>query len=196
MSIFLIWHHLVCVLVLSCHGFNVHFSSTNNVELFPCLLSIHNIFFSKLSAQIFCWFFSFFGGTGDWTQGLHLELLHQPYFYESFFEIRSCRTICPVWRQTSILLISASWVARIIGVSHGAQLPIFIRLFVKIELWVLCSKYKCFSRYMVCWLEIIEQCEILMIAISFLFLIFTWCCLLLGNIFYFDIMPQLLQQVL
>jgi hypothetical protein len=29
----------------------------------------------------------FFCGTGAWTQGLHLEPFHQPYFYEGFFEI-------------------------------------------------------------------------------------------------------------
>jgi hypothetical protein len=28
------------------------------------------------------------------------------------------RTVCPDWLQTSILLISASWVARSKGVSH------------------------------------------------------------------------------
>jgi hypothetical protein len=36
-------------------------------------------------------FFFFFGGTGAWTQGLHLEPLHQPYFCERFFEIGSCK---------------------------------------------------------------------------------------------------------
>jgi hypothetical protein len=43
----------------------------------------------------------FFCNTGAWTQGLHLELLHQPF-----------------WLRTMILLISASWVARITGMSH------------------------------------------------------------------------------
>jgi hypothetical protein len=41
-----------------------------------------------------------------------------PIFVKGFFEIESCRTICPGWLQTGILLISASWVARITGVSH------------------------------------------------------------------------------
>jgi hypothetical protein len=31
----------------------------------------------------------FFCGTGVWTQGLHFEPLHQPYFCEGFFEIGS-----------------------------------------------------------------------------------------------------------
>jgi hypothetical protein len=64
-----------------------------------------------------------FCSTGAWTQGLHLELLHQPYFWKGFFEIGSHGTICPIWLQTSILLISASWVARITGVSHWYLAP-------------------------------------------------------------------------
>jgi hypothetical protein len=35
-----------------------------------------------------------------------------------FFWDRVLQTICPDWLWTSILLISASWVARITGVSH------------------------------------------------------------------------------
>jgi hypothetical protein len=35
-----------------------------------------------------------------------------------FFQGRVSRTICPGWLGTSILLISASWAARIIGVRH------------------------------------------------------------------------------
>jgi hypothetical protein len=34
------------------------------------------------------------------------------------FRNRVSRTICPGWPRTAILLISASWVARITGVSH------------------------------------------------------------------------------
>jgi hypothetical protein len=55
-------------------------------------------------------FFFFFCGTGTWTQGLHLETLHQPYFWD-----RVLQTICPGWLQTSTHLISASWVARIMA---------------------------------------------------------------------------------
>jgi hypothetical protein len=54
---------------------------------------------------------SFFCSTGVWTWGLHLEPLHQPFFMMGFFEIES-------WFQATILLMSASWVARIIGISH------------------------------------------------------------------------------
>jgi hypothetical protein len=63
-------------------------------------------------------FFFFFCSTGVWTQDLHLEPLHQPYFCEGFFEIGSHRTICQGWLWTAIFLISASWVAKITGVSH------------------------------------------------------------------------------
>jgi hypothetical protein len=39
-------------------------------------------------------------------------------FCEGFFWDRILQTVCPVWLQTSILLISASWAARFTGVSH------------------------------------------------------------------------------
>jgi hypothetical protein len=66
-----------------------------------------------------------FFGTGAWTQGFHLESLHQHYFCEGFFEIGSHETICSGLLQTAILLISASWVARITEASHWCQAPIF-----------------------------------------------------------------------
>jgi hypothetical protein len=62
--------------------------------------------------------FFFFCGTGVWTQDLHLEPLHQPYFHEVLFWDRVSQTICQGWHQTEILLISASWVTRITGMSH------------------------------------------------------------------------------
>jgi hypothetical protein len=66
---------------------------------------------------LFFSFFLSFCGTGLWTQGLHLEPLHKPFFVIFFWD-RVCWTICPGWLRTMILLISASWEARIIGVSH------------------------------------------------------------------------------
>jgi hypothetical protein len=39
-------------------------------------------------------------------------------FYVGCFQDRVSRTIFPGWLQTAILLISASWVARIPGMSH------------------------------------------------------------------------------
>jgi hypothetical protein len=52
---------------------------------------------------------------GAWTQGLHLEPLYQPFFVMGFFWDRVSRTICSGWLWTVILLISASWVVKIIG---------------------------------------------------------------------------------
>jgi hypothetical protein len=42
-----------------------------------------------------------------------------------FFWDRVLRTVCPGWPRTTILLISAFWVARITGVSHGHLLQLF-----------------------------------------------------------------------
>jgi hypothetical protein len=39
-------------------------------------------------------------------------------FYDGSFWDRVSQTICPGWSQTEILLISASWVVRITGLSH------------------------------------------------------------------------------
>jgi hypothetical protein len=60
----------------------------------------------------------FFCGTGVWTQGLHLEPLCQAFFVKGFFRDRVLKTTWPGLASTPILLISASWVARITGVSH------------------------------------------------------------------------------
>jgi hypothetical protein len=69
----------------------------------------------------------FFCGAVVWTQGLHLESLHQPFFLMGFFKIGSHKLFAQGWLQTMILLISVSWVARITGVSyqHPAALVIF-----------------------------------------------------------------------
>jgi hypothetical protein len=67
----------------------------------------HNLYHLYTLAPFF---FFFFCGTGTWTPGLHIETLHQPYFWD-----RVLQTICPGWLQTSTHLISASWVARIMA---------------------------------------------------------------------------------
>jgi hypothetical protein len=56
--------------------------------------------------------------TGAWAQGLQLETLQPGLFCKQFFQDRVSRVICPGWLWTVILLISASWVARITGMSH------------------------------------------------------------------------------
>jgi hypothetical protein len=55
-------------------------------------------------------------------QDLHLEPLHQPYFYGGIILDTVFWTVCLGWLWTSILLISASWIAGIIGEIHGVQL--------------------------------------------------------------------------
>jgi hypothetical protein len=65
--------------------------------------------------------FCFVLGTGTWTQGLHLEPLHQSFFVMGFFQDRVSRTIFPGWLQTKILLISASWVAGLQAWATGAR---------------------------------------------------------------------------
>jgi hypothetical protein len=62
---------------------------------------------------IYIYIYLFICDTGAWTQGQHLEPLHQPFF----FLWRVLKTICQGWLQSVILLISTSGVARIIGVS-------------------------------------------------------------------------------
>jgi hypothetical protein len=63
----------------------------------------------------------FFHGAGVWTQGLHLEPLHQLLFVVDYFQDRVSGTVCMGWLWTMILLISASWVVRITAFSHSAQ---------------------------------------------------------------------------
>jgi hypothetical protein len=80
---------------------------------------------SHVSLKVCIFFFFFFFGTGVWTQGLHSEPLHQPFFVIGFFPDRVLRTICLSWPRTVIHLIFASWVARITGVSPtGAWLDV------------------------------------------------------------------------
>jgi hypothetical protein len=71
--------------------------------------------------------FFFFSITGVWTQGLmlarrvlQLQLLHQPFF---------------VRQGLLILLISASWVARITGVSHQHPAKVVFFIFGGIGVW-------------------------------------------------------------
>jgi hypothetical protein len=50
-------------------------------------------------------------------------------FCDGYFQDRVLRSTCPGWLWTLILLISASWVARIIGMSTGTRLPLtFLKL--------------------------------------------------------------------
>jgi hypothetical protein len=53
-----------------------------------------------------------------WQALDHLSDSSGPFLYWLFFWDRVSQTICPDWLQTVILLISASWIAGITGVSH------------------------------------------------------------------------------
>jgi hypothetical protein len=79
-------------------------------------------------------------GTGAWSQGLHLEPLHHSFFVMGFFQDKVSQTICLGRLWTMILQISASWVAKITGVSH--------------------QRLACFSSYYVLNLASIFQCAI------------------------------------
>jgi hypothetical protein len=70
---------------------------------------------SKAYLLVFLFIFSFWGA-GAWTQGLHLSHSTSPlilFFCDEYFQDRASWTIYPGWLWTAILLISASWVARI-----------------------------------------------------------------------------------
>jgi hypothetical protein len=81
-------------------------------KCFPSLIlsQVHFIIY------LFIYLFIYFGSRA-WTQGLHLKPLHQPFFVMGFFD-RDSWTICLGWLWSTILLISASWVARITGLLH------------------------------------------------------------------------------
>jgi hypothetical protein len=91
------------------HSCSVHSSQGKVTEGFQDL-AIHG-------QQSFYLFIYLFCGTKIWPQGLCLEPLHQP-FCHGFFQVRVLRTICLDWLWSLSSWISASWVARITGVSH------------------------------------------------------------------------------
>jgi hypothetical protein len=70
--------------------------------------------------------FLVFGGIGVWIQGLmparqvfyHLSHSTSPFFVMGSFQDRVSQTTFLDWLWTTILLISASWVTTITGVSH------------------------------------------------------------------------------
>jgi hypothetical protein len=70
---------------------------------------------SPCSYRIYILIF-FFAGLG--FKLMAYTLSHSILLCEGFFWDRVSWTICLVWLQTMILLISATWVARITGMSH------------------------------------------------------------------------------
>jgi hypothetical protein len=65
-------------------------------------------------SSVYVFFFFFFSGTGSWTHGLQLEPLHHPFFVKGFFQDR----FLPRLGSNCDHPISASWVAKITGISH------------------------------------------------------------------------------
>jgi hypothetical protein len=64
---------------------------------------------------------NFFFSTGAWTQGLHLEPLHQPFFVIVFFQLGN---YLPGLALNHDLPDISSWVARITGVNHLHPAPV------------------------------------------------------------------------
>jgi hypothetical protein len=94
------------------------FSSNMEFELrASSLLCTHSITWVTLAVLSWIFFFFFFCGSGIWTQALHLDPLHQN-FLMHFIKIGFLELFALGWLWTTVLLISASWVARITGMSH------------------------------------------------------------------------------
>jgi hypothetical protein len=66
----------------------------------------------------FFFFFFFFLQNWGLTAGPTPQATLPAHFCDCFFQDRISWTICLIWLQTVILLISASWVTRITGISH------------------------------------------------------------------------------
>jgi hypothetical protein len=66
-------------------------------------------------------FFLLFVCSRVWTQSLHLE----HFFVMGLFEIGSCKLFARAGFEKTFLLISASWVARITGVSHHHSATVY-----------------------------------------------------------------------
>jgi hypothetical protein len=107
----------------------------------------------------FLFFSFFFFSTGAWIEyywvGLHFESPHQLSFMMGFFQGSVSWTICLGWVQTVILLISASWVARITGVSHKCLAGLFLRLSTMVlkfwlGFWYLCREVGTWSYILCC----------------------------------------------
>jgi hypothetical protein len=92
----------------------------------------------------------FVGGARVWTQGLMFarQAFSQPcFFVMGFFQDKVLCTICPGWPWTLILLIFASWVARITGVSHWSPACLNLHTFVKTHQSVLKRLHFILCRY-------------------------------------------------
>jgi hypothetical protein len=99
--------HVKCVLATEPHSNprNSAFIWQNIIQHFKIVFTNNSFFFFFLIPKLELRAFTSSHSTSPFCDGY-------------FFRDRVSKTICPGWLQTSILLISASWVARITGVSH------------------------------------------------------------------------------
>jgi hypothetical protein len=101
-------------------------------------------------------FMSFFFFLPDWglNSGPTPWATPPVLFFDVFFWDRVSWTICPGWLRIAILLISASWIARIIGVSHQ-HLAHLKKIFLLLLYWGYTVKFTkvrsvCLSYYYYC----------------------------------------------
>jgi hypothetical protein len=57
-------------------------------------------------------------------------------FCERFFQDRVSQTTCPAWLRTLIILISASWVDRIIGMRHQHPAKFYCVIYITLDGYV------------------------------------------------------------
>jgi hypothetical protein len=82
-------------------------------------------------------------GWNSWpTSWVTLPAPPPPFFLMGVFKIESHRTVCLGWPQTSILLVFASWVTRIIGMSHRHLAALHFYDDTNITLYTLWQKWK------------------------------------------------------
>jgi hypothetical protein len=103
--------------------------------LFPSHLAFMNVLWTlvcKFESLLSIFFFL-------WCWGLNLGATPWALFCVRYFQNRVLWTICLGWVWTMILLISATWVPRITGVSHQhlALLSILLVSYLEIEWWAL-----------------------------------------------------------
>jgi hypothetical protein len=96
-----------------------------------CTFSLHLFFFF-----FFCLAFEFRGSHLIGRCSYHLSHSTSPFFVMGFFKIGSHELFAQGWLQTFILQISASWVARIPGMSHQRLDSSFLSLSLHF-FWVL-----------------------------------------------------------
>jgi hypothetical protein len=98
----------------------------------PCIISMHSTtklylqLLQKICFYLFIYLFTYFWWNWGLNSGPSPWATPPTLFYDRYFQDSVSQTICPGWLWTTILLISASGVARITGVSHLAQ-EIFLK---------------------------------------------------------------------